>query len=103
MYYVELDAKNLVNWFTANQGGLGLDNNTGYTIYFSDRRGEHADTTSAPNVKTGSYGFNDFVNPSDPNNGCPNGVLDAGEDLEGDGVFRTYGGTEVAPVPDHPG
>ena len=31
MYYVELDAKNLVNWFTANQGALGLDNNTGYT------------------------------------------------------------------------
>ncbi|MGC1594953.1 MAG: hypothetical protein WA774_06315, partial [Candidatus Acidiferrales bacterium] len=98
MNYVELDAKNLVNWFTANQGGLGLDNNTGYTIYFSDRRGEHVDTTSAPNVKTGSYGFNDFVNPSDPNNGCPNGVLDSGEDLEGDGVFRTYGGTEVAPA-----
>jgi hypothetical protein len=99
MYYVELDAKNLANWFTANQGGLGLNNNTGYTIYFSDRRGEHADTTATPNVKTGSYGFNDFVNPSDPNNGCPNGVLDSGEDLEGDGVFRTYGGTEVAPVP----
>jgi hypothetical protein len=98
MNYVELDAKNLVNWFTANQAGLGLDNNTGYTIYFSDRRGEHVDTTSAPNVKTGSYGYNDFVNPSDPANGCPNGVLDSGEDLEGDGVFRTYGGTEVAPA-----
>jgi len=99
MNYVELDAKNLVNWFTANQGALGLNNNTGYTIYFSDRRGEHVDTTAAPNVRTGSYGYNDFVNPSDPGNGCPNGVLDSGEDLEGDGVFRTYGGTEVAPVP----
>ena len=98
MYYVELDAKNLVNWFTANQGGLGLDNNTGYTIYFSDRRGEHTDPATA-NTKTGSYGFNDFVNPSDPANGCPNSVLDSGEDLEGDGVFRTYGGTEIAPVP----
>src|SRR6202167_481990 len=32
MYYVELDAKNLVNWFTANQAALGLDNNTGYTL-----------------------------------------------------------------------
>ena len=45
MYYVELDAKNLVNWFTANQAALGLDNNTGYTLYFSDRRGEQKDPT----------------------------------------------------------
>ncbi|HEY3936246.1 MAG TPA: pilus assembly PilX N-terminal domain-containing protein [Bryobacteraceae bacterium] len=97
MNYVELDAANLVNWFTAHQGGLGLNNNTGYTIYFSDRRGEHTDPATA-NTKTGSYGFNDFVNPSDPTNGCPNNVLDSGEDLEGDGVFRTYGGTEVAPT-----
>ena len=29
--------------------------------------------------------------------GCPNSVLDSGEDLEGDGIFRTYGGVEVAP------
>jgi hypothetical protein len=98
MYYVELDAKNLVNWFTANQGALGLDNNTGYTLYFSDRRGEQKDPTVAPVVKTGSYGFNDFVNPNDPNNGCPNTVLDAGEDIEGDGNPRYYGGVEVAPA-----
>jgi hypothetical protein len=98
MYYVELDAKNLVNWFTANQAALGLDNNTGYTLYFSDRRGEQKDPTAAPVVRTGSYGYNDFVNPNDPANGCPNTVLDPGEDLEGDGTFRTYGGTEVAPT-----
>ncbi len=97
MNYVELDAKKLVNWFTANQAGLGLDNNTGYTLYFSDRRGEHTDPITAPLAKTGSYGFNDFVNPNDPNNGCPNSALDAGEDVEGDGILRTYGGTEVAP------
>jgi hypothetical protein len=98
MYYVELDAKNLVNWFTANQAALGLDNNTGYTLYFSDRRGEQKDPIAAPVVRTGSYGYNDFVNPNDPANGCPNTVLDPGEDLEGDGTFRTYGGTEVAPT-----
>jgi hypothetical protein len=98
MYYVELDAQNLVNWFTANQGALGLDNNTGYTLYFSDRRGEQKDPTAAPVVKTGSYGFNDFVNPNDPANGCPNAVLDAGEDVEGDGTARYYGGVEVAPA-----
>jgi len=98
MYYVELDAKNLVNWFTANQAALGLDNNTGYTLYFSDRRGEQKDPIAAPVVRTGSYGFNDFVNPNDPNNGCPNTVLDAGENLEGDGTPRYYGGVEVAPA-----
>ena len=98
MYYVELDAKNLVNWFTANQGALGLDNNTGYTLYFSDRRGEQKDPNAVPVAKTGSYGFNDFVNPNDTANGCPNSALDSGEDLEGDGIFRTYGGVEVAPV-----
>jgi hypothetical protein len=98
MYYVELDAKNLVNWFTANQAALGLDNNTGYTLYFSDRRGEQKDPIAAPLVRTGSYGFNDFVNPNDPNNGCPNTALDAGEDLEGDGTPRYYGGVEVAPT-----
>ena len=98
MYYVELDAKNLVNWFTANQGALGLDNNTGYTLYFSDRRGEQKDTSAAPNIKTGSFGYNDIINPNDPNNGCSNLVLDPGEDFEGDGALRTYGGVETSPV-----
>ena len=98
MNYVELDAKNLVNWFTANQAALGLDNNTGYTLYFSDRRGEQKDPNATPVAKTGSYGFNDFVNPNDPTNGCPNTVLDAGENLEGDGIARYYGGVEVAPA-----
>jgi PilX N-terminal len=97
MNYVELDAANLVKWFTTNQGGLGLDNNTGYTLYFSDRRGERVDPNAA-NTKTGSYGYNDFVNPNDPANGCPNTVADSGEDLEGDGTLRTYGGQEIAPA-----
>jgi hypothetical protein len=103
MYYVELDAGNLANWLTNNQAGLGLNNlDTGFTVYFSDRRGERTDPT-AGNTKTGSYGFNDFVNSNDAVNGCPNGVLDPapsqGEDLEGDGVLRTYGGLENPPVP----
>ena len=99
MYYVELDAKNLVNWFTANQQGARvLDNNTGYTLYFSDRRGEQNDTSAAPNIKTGSFGYNDIINPNDPNNGCSNLGLDPGEDFEGDGALRTYGGVETSPV-----
>jgi Tfp pilus assembly protein PilX len=94
MNYVELDATNLVNWFTANQTGLGLDNSTGYTLYFSDRRGEQTDPNAA-NTKTGSFGFNDIINPNDPTNGCANTTLDSGEDLEGDGILRSYGGLEL--------
>jgi hypothetical protein len=97
MNYVELDAANLVKWFTTNQAALGLDNSTGYTLYFSDRRGEQKDPSTA-NTKTGSFGFNDIINPNDPANGCANTVLDGGEDLEGDGFLRTYGGVEVAPA-----
>jgi hypothetical protein len=97
MNYVELDAANLVAWFTANQAGLGLDNNTGYTLYFSDRRGERTDPNAA-NTKTGSFGYNDIINPNDPANGCSNLALDPGEDFEGDGILRTYGGAEMAPA-----
>ena len=98
MYYVELDAANLANWLTTNQSVLSLNNlDTGFTIYFSDRRGEQKDPSSGM-VKTGSYGFNDFVNPNDVTNGCPNGALDQGEDMEGDGILRTYGGAEMPPT-----
>ena len=97
MNYVELDAANLVKWFTTNQAGLGLDNNTGYTLYFSDRRGERTDPNAA-NTKTGSFGYNDIINPNDPANGCSNLAPDPGEDFEGDGILRTYGGAEMAPA-----
>jgi hypothetical protein len=110
MYYIELDAKNLAAWLSGQQGTLSLNNNTGgYTVYFSDRRGEQPDTQNGGGLKTGSYGYNDFVNLNDATNGCPNGVLDPaynpppapsqGEDLEGDGVLRTYGGVEKPPTP----
>ncbi len=106
MYYIELDAANLAAWFKNNQGALGLNNNTGFTVYFSDRRGEQKDTNAIDatvNTKTGSFGFNDFVNSADVANGCPNGLLDPapgqGEDLEGDGILRTYGGVENPPTP----
>ncbi len=102
MYYIELDATNLATWLKNNQLSLGLNNNTGFTVYFSDRRGEQPDP-NAGLTKTGSYGFNDFVNSPDVTNGCPNGTLDPapgqGEDLEGDGILRTYGGVENPPAP----
>ena len=31
------------------------------------------------------------MNLNDTANGCPNGSLDQGEDLEGDGTLRVYG------------
>ncbi|HEY6442577.1 MAG TPA: pilus assembly PilX N-terminal domain-containing protein, partial [Candidatus Acidoferrales bacterium] len=108
MYYIELDAKNLAAWLSSKQSSLSLNNNTGgFTVYFSDRRGEQLDP-NAGNTKTGSYGYNDFVNLNDATNGCPNGIIDPavipsgpsqGEDLEGDGLLRTYGGQESTQVP----
>ena len=93
MNYVELDATNLSNWLRTQQGALSLNNNTGFTVYFSDRRGEQPDPTASPAALTGSFGFEDIVNGlSDPTNGCPDKGLTAGEDLEGDGVLRIYGG-----------
>jgi hypothetical protein len=96
MYYIELDAGNLARWI--NTGAFPLNNNTGgFTVYFSDRRGERPDT-NVGGVKTGSFGFNDVVNLSNPGTGCPNGAIEQGEDLEGDGVLRTYGGAETIPL-----
>jgi hypothetical protein len=97
MYYIELDAGDLAAWLKKNQSALSLNNNTGFSLYFSDRRNEQLDSTLSTPARTGSFGFNDVTNPSDGANGCPNGVLDGGpgggEDLEGDGVFRNYGAT----------
>ncbi|MFY9527958.1 MAG: PilX N-terminal domain-containing pilus assembly protein [Candidatus Acidiferrales bacterium] len=95
MSYVELDATNLANWFLNDAVGKLANNVTGYTVYFSDRRGENVDPVTG--TKTGSYGFNDIVNPGDVANGCPSGALDQGEDLEGDLTLRTYGETPVIP------
>jgi hypothetical protein len=99
MNYVELDAANLATWLANHQSGMNIDNaTTGFTVYFSDRRGEQPDTQGGTNTQTGSVGYNNFINPNDATNGCPNGVMDPGEDLEGDAIWRTYGGAETPPV-----
>ena len=56
MNYVELDATNLSNWLRSPAGGAAnLNNNTGgFTVYFSDRRGELPDTQNGGGLKTGS-------------------------------------------------
>ena len=92
--YIELDVNNLSRWFTGAIGvnGTKADNVGGFSVYFSDRRGNQIDPTVGFGVKTGAFGFNDIVNRAGDANGCPNAVIDAGEDLEGDGKLRTYGG-----------
>jgi PilX N-terminal len=99
MNYVELDVNNLDRWFTGVIGASGANSrntNNGYAVYFSDRRGNQPDPVTG--LKMGAFGFNDIINPSDPTNGCPNGVLDPGEDFVGDSTLRTYGGTPLLPA-----
>lgn len=90
IHYVELDVLNLTRWFQAQ--GANIMQDTGYVVYFSDRR----QNRNALGQETGEYGFEDFVNPADPN-GTPNGALDTGEDVNGNGILETYGATPVIP------
>jgi hypothetical protein len=106
MHYVELDVANLDKWFSGTIGtnGTNVLATTGYSIYFSDRRGEVKDPTPPASVAatpalTGGFGYEDFVNPASAG-GCSDGSLNQGEDVEGDYVngvdpspaLRTYGG-----------
>ena len=117
MDYVELDIANLAQWVTGTLGASGANavNVSGYTVYFSDRRGDRTDNTlggvptsvaGSLSGKTGAFGFEDFVNPGSAN-ACPDQVLEQGEDVEGDylsgtdttPLLRTYGGTPMFPNP----
>jgi hypothetical protein len=93
-HYLELDVRNLSRWFQGAIGATGSQalNVNGYTVYFSDRRGNR----DAANNETGEFGFEDFVNPAS-GAGTPNAVLDVGEDMNADGVLQTYGGTPRLP------
>jgi hypothetical protein len=96
MYYIGLDVNNLRRWFLGQIGATGLNtmNVTGYVVYFSDRRGN----ANALGQETAEFGFEDIVNPLSAA-GTPNGVLDVGEDLNGNGVLDVYGATALAPFP----
>ena len=106
MQYVELDTANLARWFAGTIGSSGrltydsVVSPNDFSVYFSDRRGNYTASqtwtgwppTSPSGHETGEYGWNDFANSvSDPINGCPNGSLDGGEDLDGTGTFYNYG------------
>jgi hypothetical protein len=105
MSYIELDMGNLAKWFLgtlAGSTGTNASNVGGYSIYFSDRRGDMVDN-QVGGLKTGQFGFNDIINgTSDPANGCPNNTMDAGEDFVGDGTLRTYGGEPISMATTNP-
>ncbi len=104
MHYIELDARNLSRWFlgtipAASCPGAGCTgtqaiNVNGYTVYFSDRRGNR--NNAVPSVETGEYGNEDVVNPGNAN-GSANGALDTGEDFNQNNALDTYGATARAP------
>ena len=95
MYFVELDVNNFRRWLAGQIGTSGTNalNDNGFTVYFSDRRTNQ----NAAGQETGEYGNEDVVNPADVN-GVPNGVLDAGEDVNGNGILDVYGRVGEAPV-----
>jgi hypothetical protein len=95
MHYIEIDVRNLSRWFQGAIGasGANAENNTGYVLYFSDRRTNR----NALNVETGEYGWEDLVNPASAT-GAPNGVLDLGEDFNGNNQLETYGQTPRLPA-----
>jgi hypothetical protein len=99
IHYVELDVNNLRRWLEgdpAYAGGTGTQtvSNGGYIVYFSDRRGNR--TAPLPlGAETGEFGYEDFVNPAVAA-GTPNGVPDAGEDVNGNATQELYGGTSTA-------
>lgn len=108
MHYIELDIKNLKAWLATHNDTM---NTTGFVVYFSDRRGNKnlgtdglatpregadgilytADDFGADDQETGELGFEDIVNPASAES-VSNGVLDTGEDVNGNGILDTYGG-----------
>jgi hypothetical protein len=108
MHYVELDVNNLRLWLATHADTQDL---TGFVVYFSDRRGNKNlgsdglaasragadgilytdDDFGTDDQETGELGFEDIVNPTSAQS-VSNGVLDVGEDVNGNGVLDTYGG-----------
>jgi len=114
MQYVEVDGKNLTNWFAGSLinpytgGSIATSGpNTkdpvvspnDFVLYVSDRRGNYSGgkvITAWPPLsftknETGEYGYNDLVNASNPATGCPNNSMETGEDVDTTGTFFTYG------------
>ena len=107
MHYIELDARNLTRWLGGAIGATGPSTRDGvnspnnFVVYISDRRGNYVKNVTWPvgswpqlspqQRETGEYGWTDFVNPANGPTGCPNNVLDSGEDLDGTALPFVYG------------
>jgi hypothetical protein len=107
MHYIEIDAKNLANWFAGKIGTVVTSGQAtkdpnyatnNFVLYISDRRGNYEDSTvqtisggwpplSYTTHETGEYGWTDIVNSTNAANGCPNVGLDVGEDENADNTF----------------
>jgi hypothetical protein len=90
MQYIAIDVENLKKWFAGTTGTTGSTalNSNGYIVYFSDRRGNH--DASNGDAETGEYGFEDQVN-STTSAGTADSLLQAGEDMNGNGTQQLYG------------
>jgi hypothetical protein len=91
---VEIDVNNLKRWLAGNIGSSGPNteyvSQNGYVLYLSDRRGMIAIPTGPlAGNKIGEYGFEDVINPGSVT-GQPDGVLNAGEDVNQNGGLDTY-------------
>jgi hypothetical protein len=108
MHYAELDVNNLRLWLATYPDTMDV---TGFVVYFSDRRGNKnlgPDLTEgtragadgilftvddfADDRETGELGFEDVINPESAQS-VSNGILDVGEDVNGNGVLDLYGGS----------
>jgi hypothetical protein len=108
MHYVELDVNNLRLWLLTHPDTMDT---TGFVVYLSDRRGNKnlgtdnaataragadgilytADDFGIDDLETGELGFEDIINPASAQS-VANGVLNTGEDINGNGVLDVYGG-----------
>jgi hypothetical protein len=98
MSIVELDVGNLKRWFDGTTGSTGTDTEwaaqNGYVFYFSDRRGMLPDPNLSPPRIVGEYGWEDMINPP-AEDGLPDGIYHASEDVNQNGVLDIYGGDNV--------
>jgi hypothetical protein len=96
MHYVELDVGNLCNWLRTSTTGSKAIHDTGYVVYFSDRR----NNKNEDGLETGEYGFEDIINTEDAidTNGTPNGKLQDAEDVNGNDELDDYGALPKLPV-----
>src|SRR5579884_1254862 len=97
MNTVEIDVGNLAKWLNGTIPGSGnlvnFTNENGYVLYFSDHRGmltePHA-TVAYTGQKHGPSGLEDSLNWMTAS-GSTFGVLDPGEDVNGDTFLDNYG------------